>query len=186
MNSFDQRKKNVLSKIDKSSKGSWDKHILKLCEKINRKKDFYTTSSCSGRLILIKNISREKRGVVLKSYHDSVNYFDFKKDVDGILKTNKDVVLKFEPSILHIACRDINSMKELYEVAKNSGWKNVGAISFSDNFILDIRSSERLEIPIIVDGTMIVDDNFLEICVKESNKKLKNCWEKIKNFEILL
>jgi len=40
---FLQRKKEVLSKKDKSSKGSWDEKIKTLCDKINKKNDYYTT-----------------------------------------------------------------------------------------------------------------------------------------------
>ncbi len=53
MKSFVQQKKSTLSKLDKSSKGDWDKKIVNLCEKINSLENFYTTSSCSGRIVLI-------------------------------------------------------------------------------------------------------------------------------------
>src|SRR3989338_3706995 len=186
MDKFGQRKKEILSKKDKSSKGSWDKHILKLCDKINKKKNYYTTSSCSGRLTIIRNVLRAKRGVVLKSYHDALNYSDFKKDLDEFLKKEKGIVIKFEPPIIHIACKDIHSMKELYETAKNSGWKNIGAISFESRYILEAKCSDRLEFPVVCDNKLIVDDKFFQICIKESNIKLKNCWKKINKFEQMI
>ncbi|MFA6974207.1 MAG: hypothetical protein WC238_05760 [Parcubacteria group bacterium] len=34
---FQRRKQDTLSKLDKSSKKSWDKKIISLCEKINKK-----------------------------------------------------------------------------------------------------------------------------------------------------
>ncbi|PIN91174.1 hypothetical protein COU57_01635 [Candidatus Pacearchaeota archaeon CG10_big_fil_rev_8_21_14_0_10_32_14] len=186
MDEFQKRKENVLSKNDKSSKGSWDKPILKLCEKLNKKKNYYTTSTCSGRLTIIRNVSRDKRGVVLKSYHDTINFFELKIDLDGFIKKEKDIVLKFEPSIIHVACKDVESMKSLFEIVKNAGWKNVSAISFDSRYVLEARCSERLELPIVYEGKLIIDDNFLEICVSESNKKLKSCWDKINKFEKLL
>ena len=51
---FEQQKKTVLSKLDKSKKGSIDKGILKLVNTINKNSNYYTTSTCSGRIILLE------------------------------------------------------------------------------------------------------------------------------------
>ncbi len=56
---FQQRKKDILSKRDKSYKGNWDKHIKNLCDKINLSRNYCTTSSCSGRVVLM--IDQEKK-----------------------------------------------------------------------------------------------------------------------------
>ena len=69
-NKFSQRKKSLLEKKDKSSKNSWDKKIIKLCNKINKLEDYYTTSSCSGRIVLIINQNKKQQGLFLRSYHD--------------------------------------------------------------------------------------------------------------------
>ena len=50
--SFINEKKVFLSKLDKSNKSSIDKNILNLINLINQKDDYYTTSSCSGRVYL--------------------------------------------------------------------------------------------------------------------------------------
>ena len=57
---FLQRKKDILSKEDKSSKGDWDKRIIELCDKINSSEKYYTTSSCSGRVIVM--LDQEEKG----------------------------------------------------------------------------------------------------------------------------
>jgi tRNA(Phe) wybutosine-synthesizing methylase Tyw3 len=40
---FDEQKKLQLGKTDLSSIGSWDKKIAGLCNKLNKKKNYYTT-----------------------------------------------------------------------------------------------------------------------------------------------
>ncbi len=55
MDKFSKRKNDVLSKLDKSSKNGWDRRIRDLCEKINALKNYYTTSSCAGRVVLMIN-----------------------------------------------------------------------------------------------------------------------------------
>ncbi len=204
---FAQRKYEVLKKLDKSSKKSWDENILKLCEKINSKDDYYTTSSCSGRITLIKNVERDKRNVVLKSWHDLINLNELKKNLlcfaklgkrDNLnlsinlskkgdinefnVKRNRStsaIIFKQEPCILHVACRNVQSMKDLFEKAKLAGWKNTGAIAFNKRFILDLRSTEKLEFPIFRRENLLVDEDFLKIVVEEANKNLKKGWEKI-------
>ncbi len=58
---FEKEKKDCLSKIDKSKKGSIDKKIKELVDLINSLKDYYTTSSCSGRILLIKRPKSGKK-----------------------------------------------------------------------------------------------------------------------------
>jgi len=182
INQFNQRKNEVLSKSDKSSKGSWDKSILKLCEKINSLENYYTTSSCSGRIALVKDESKGE-GLIVKSWHDEISFEDLKNEMENL---KGDLFFKLEPCILHVACKSIEDMKYLFEKAKLSGWKNTGAISFVNRFILDLRSTERFEFPILHLGKLLVDENFLKIIVDESNKKLQKSWKKIDKLENLI
>ena len=61
------------AKIDKSSIGKWAEKISGLCGKINSKENYYTTSSCSGRILLL--IDQEKKGedlFLLKEIHEAL------------------------------------------------------------------------------------------------------------------
>ena len=71
---FESNKKTILSKIDKSKKGEIDKPIKKLIILINKSKNYYTTSSCSGRIVLLAKKSGEKKGSKwLFSSHKKIN-----------------------------------------------------------------------------------------------------------------
>ena len=61
MGSFENEKKQCLEKKDKSKKSSIDSPILNLVDKINSSKDYYTTSSCSGRIVLLEKKSDKKQ-----------------------------------------------------------------------------------------------------------------------------
>ncbi|KAM6919156.1 tRNA wybutosine-synthesizing protein 3 homolog [Xenentodon cancila] len=50
---FSQWKKQALTRLDLSKKGSVDEDVALLVERINRTEQFFTTSSCSGRIVLI-------------------------------------------------------------------------------------------------------------------------------------
>ena len=90
-NNFLQRKKSVLLKLDKSSKKSWDKKILKLCEEINSKENYYTTSSCSGRVVIIKD--EKKKGPNLFEFvsHDVVLLGGLKKELEKLRSHARDI-----------------------------------------------------------------------------------------------
>jgi tRNA wybutosine-synthesizing protein 3 len=79
MDKFLIRKKDVLSRLDKSSKNGWDKRIRGLCEKINFLEDYYTTSSCAGRVVLMIDEDKKKQGLFIKVYHDKVELRELKK-----------------------------------------------------------------------------------------------------------
>ena len=55
---FDNQKTKSLSGIDKSRKSGVDKAIINLIDFINESEDFFTTSSCSGRLAVISEVGR--------------------------------------------------------------------------------------------------------------------------------
>lgn len=211
---FLQRKKDVLSKLDKSfkarrslashkssmidTKKAWDKRILGLCTKINSSNDYYTTSSCSGRVVLMLDEEKKQEGLFIKIYHDEISFEQLKKGLNDILnpssqspdhlalisvrKTHK-IKFKLEPCILHVACQDLNCAQKLFDKAKFVGWKKSGIIATKNHIMLELNSTERLEFPIIHDGEVLVDDKFLKIIVNESNKKLKKSWEKIKKLK---
>jgi len=184
INSFQQRKKDVLSKIDKSSVGKWDEKIISLCEKINSTENYYTTSSCSGRIILM--IDQEKKGENLFLFisHDKISFSQLKNEIIEAVKKNKKIKFKLEPAIIHIACKTLEDAEELFEIGKNAGWKRLGIIGTRNGFTFELNSTEKLEFPIIKNKKILVDDDFLKIIVDDANKKLEMNWGKIKKLEM--
>lgn len=49
--------------------------------------------------------------------------------------------------------------------------------------MVELNSTEKIEFPIINKNRILADDIFLKLIVKESNKKLKLSWDKIKRLE---
>lgn len=58
---FDKQKKDTLSKQHKSIKKTVDPRIRKLVGLINGKENYYTTSSCSGRVVLLEKSMHDKQ-----------------------------------------------------------------------------------------------------------------------------
>ena len=185
--SFLRRKKSVLSKIDKSSIGKWDEKIVSLCKKINKSNNYYTTSSCSGRIVLMIGQEKKSHSLFLTISHELISFNWLKNNLNKIIKNKKFsrllIKLKCEPPILHVICRDLENASLLLEKAKSSGMKHSGIHYLGKNPILEINGDDRLEFPIIDKNKILIDDYFLKIIAKESNKKLKKSWKMIKKLE---
>ena len=58
---FERQKEQFLKKPDKSLARSMDKAILPLIKLVNSQQCYYTTSSCSGRIILMKETGKKQK-----------------------------------------------------------------------------------------------------------------------------
>lgn len=185
---FEEQKQKQLSMNDNSDIGKWDDEIEGLCGKLNKMKEYYTTSSCSGRVVLIKQAEKKQEGLFLWRVHRKISFKQLKNELLKIVKNNKKDLVYFrqEPCILHVACNSISSAQKLLDSAKLAGWKNSGIMASTNRVVLEMRSTEHIELPIINQGKILVDDEFLKILVREANRKLARTFEKIQKLEKLI
>ncbi len=181
---FKKEKKDFLTKKDKSRKKSIDSKIKKLVNKISSLEDFYTTSSCAGRILLLTIPKSNKKDEVqyLFCSHKKIKYNDLKKLIKIIKsKLPKDEVwFKIQPVILHVACKDTNSAKKLLNLARDIGFRRSGIISIGKNkIIIELISTEKIDALVGKNGKLLIDENYFKILVKEGNKKLEKTWKKI-------
>lgn len=184
---FIQAKKKQLSKKDMSNIGGWDVKIKGLCNKINKKKKYYTTSSCAGRILLIKSLEEKARDVFLFRTHKKIILKEIKRALVGVSKKYKGLV-EFQQTtcILHVGCADLKSAQSLVNKANSSGWKHSGILSTKKRFIVELHSTEKISFPIMNKGNVLVDDDFLEIVIKQANDKLERVWKKISRLNRLI
>jgi len=182
---FDKRKKDCLTKIDKSNKKSIDKDIKPLIELINSLDNYYTTSSCSGRILLIEKKTDKKQDARFAfAEHKKADFKAIKKSLKKLPKN--DVWLKQESIIIHICCRTLESAKKLLKIVRDIGIKRAGIINIHKRIIIEIIGTEAMEAIIARKGKMLVDDTYLKILVKEANKKLERNKKKIKSLKAKL
>ncbi|HLC75120.1 MAG TPA: tRNA wybutosine-synthesizing 3 family protein [Candidatus Nanoarchaeia archaeon] len=178
---FAHYKKTILSRIDKSNKGSIDKPIAGLITAINNNPAYCTTSSCSGRTVILKEPKSGKKNDAqfLYSTHGRITAAQLKA-----IRQLPDETLwfRFEPLILHVACDSPRSAQALLNSAR-SVCKHSGIISLGNHPVLEIRGSEFIEVPIAANKKLLVNENYLSILCKEANKKLEMTKERIQKIE---
>ncbi len=131
--SFTNEKKNFLTKKDKSTKGSIDDAIKPLLDTLNSLPNYYTTSSCSGRIVLINN-TKKKTSAWLFVSHDPVQ----------TLSIPHPCWFLQEPPILHVRCKDLDAAHVLLKTAHITGLKKTGIISL-DHLTVEVRGNEKME-----------------------------------------
>ena len=181
---FNKRRSDVLSRIDKSRAQGVDKGISKVVGLLNSKKNFYTTSSCAGRILVLKIpvSNRKDRVEWLFSSHDTVKFSDVKKALSGRVPPGK-IWLRQDSAILHVCCRELSDAERFLAAVQKVGFKRSGIISSKNGFTVEMASTEKLETLIAERKRVLVSDDYLRILIREANIKLKRTREKIRRLE---
>ncbi len=142
---FENRRKLSLS-CDRSNKGSVDTGIKELVETINNFQNIFTTSSCAGRVAVIKKINAKKTDSELLFCSHS-KLADEKPIIDSLSpeKNEGNVWILFQPSILHICCKTIDDATWLFARARKAGYKRTGIISVKENVMVEIIGTDFIE-----------------------------------------
>lgn len=180
---FQKQKTSFLSKKDKSKKGSVDKNIRKLVNLINSKKDYYTTSSCSGRIVLIIKNPAKKGSKWLFVKHDKVKFSEIKKALKNIPK--QQLWFRAEPLIMHICCKTLEDANKLLNKARDV-FKRAGIIALNNKIIIEIIGTGFIDTIVADKGNMIVFEDYIKVLVKEANKKLNKNKKDINRFYNLI
>lgn len=179
---FESGKNHALFKDDRSRKGSIDKRISSLCKLFNDSKHYYTTSSCSGRIMIIdRGFGRKKDADWLFVSHEPVKAIDVFKAIGKL--PNSQIRLKQEPFIIHICAEFFEDAEALLETAKACGLKRAGIISMSGKIMIEIVANENIETIIADKGKLLVSTEYIERLIELANKKLENNFERLKKLE---
>ncbi len=92
--------------------------------------------------------------------------------------------LRFEPFIMHICCKDIESANFLLNNAQ-SLYKKSSLLSISNKIIIEIRSSEFIEMPLYDNNELLFskDFSFLKELI---NKRMEQMWKRMEKLEEMI
>ncbi|XP_073348296.1 tRNA wybutosine-synthesizing protein 3 homolog [Pagrus major] len=182
---FLQWKRQCLNKLDLSKKASVDEHIEHVVSLLNSCEEYFTTSSCSGRIILIdgapeRSDVQKQNCVWLFVSHKKCNCDDV---VCAVARSSGDAVLKFEPFVLHVQCRRLDDAQLLHSVAINSGFRNSGlTVSKTGKIITAVRCTHGLEVPLSHEGKLLVEHEYINFLTQIANQKMEENLRRIHRF----
>ena len=191
---FDRQKEAALAGVDLSRKGSIDRPIVKLTEVINTARDTFTLSSCSGRVVLLREAligqSVRKAGCDwLTVSHEELSPAAVLESLQSReVERPGTIVLKFEPFVLHVQCRDTETARRMCACAVEAGFRNSGiTMGNKGKLVTAVRSTHGLEVPITdEDGALLVTEEYVSFIVEKANSKLRENFKRIAKFEDLV
>ena len=182
---FDNEKQQALRKlatIDKSKKGSLDKLIVPILALLNEHPDYYTTSSCSGRIMVLA-VTASRRKDHAEWFYTTHEPSSVKDVVKALINTSlpsektskrgEGVWLKQESAILHVACRDLVSAEILLEIVRSAGFKRAGIIATRRRVMLEIIGTDAVAIPLGTGKKILVTRSYISFAVSICNDRLK-------------
>jgi len=177
---FIQNKKLTMQKLEKAKKeGKVDKDIIPILDIMNSYDEFYTSSSCYGRIVLLElpKLGDKKNAKWLGKWHRTIKS---KELLDAFDKANKGMLwLLSQSPIIHVFAKDLSAADKLVKIAVSCGFKHSGFKTVDKNIIVELSSTERLDSPIGSDKTLFYNKENIDFLVdvandvfEKSNKKL--------------
>jgi tRNA wybutosine-synthesizing protein 3 len=182
MHTFEGQKRRALTRLQE--KGA-DEGVVGILEKLNSLDEFFTTSSCSGRIALIcmPEVGAKREAEFIGKWHRPVT----KEEVLEALKTSKkgEIWLLSQSPILHVSCRGLKKALALLRIAIASGFKYSGIKAISkvtEKVVVEIISTERMDVLLGNDTTLLCSEAYLDLIVSKANFMLDRGKEKLKRF----
>jgi tRNA wybutosine-synthesizing protein 3 len=185
------KKERMDSLNDRICEGEVDKEILSLIEIINSKPDYFTTSSCAGRIVLLQlpKIGDKENAEFLGKWHREVEVEEIKA-VFSKIEGENNVFLLTQSPIVHVRCKTLDSAVSLRNKALESGLKystlksiTLNSKSEPDKIVVEILSSENIHIPIAKGEKLYPDEEYLKFMIENANLALNRAQEKIERLK---
>lgn len=163
------------------STGYFDKDMLSLVEVVNKHPEMYTTSSCSGRIVLLEAPKPWSKSniTILGKWHEKVSL----EEILGKIKLcgkNSGLWLLLQSPILHISCKNIEIAIKLIRKARSCGFRYSTIFSRGNTGIfVEIMSSERIDLPLVIEDKLIINLENLNKLIEHLNTTLQNTKIKI-------
>eukprot|EP00899_Mesostigma_viride_P015022 jgi/Mesvir1/23520/Mv18225-RA.1 len=103
----------------------------------------------------------------------------------GQLAKENLVVLRFEPFILTTECLTMGHALKLVNCALQAGFRESGITAAEKRIIVGIRCSIRLEVPVIMDGKLLVQESYIRYLAQLCNEKMHANQARINRFQFI-
>jgi len=188
MHSWEKRKAEYMERIERDREiGYLDPGIDEILRIINSREKSYTTSSCTGRISAVDAVypwKREEETPVFKK-HDFVTA----KEIRELMKiVPRDILwLIASGPILHICCRDLEEAGYFLQVARQSGFKHSGIMSFSEDcFMVELISGTQLFIPLRSATSIFISEDSIEELLSLLNGALSEGRRRLERLKVNL
>ena len=154
-------------------RGEVDPPIVPLLRLLNRCKDIVTTSSCSGRVVLLGTSKEEDKASSFfhRKWHRPVMVEEV---LEGFETFQGDVLwFKVDPLIIHVATRTLDLAYGLVKEARRAGIKIAGIQVIEEHRVnIEVRGIDYMAVPLFWDGKPLVTEGYVRNLVPIANRKM--------------
>ncbi len=140
-----------------------DSLAVPFIERINSFAKYATSSSCSGRVILLEMKHSKKDARIIRSWHEEWTVNELSSEAENY-SGKKDLWLFAQGFIFHVYCYDLSASIALLDFCRRNGLKRSGIISISRFPVVEIISTNYLAVPLIVnEKPLFAQDKLIEL-----------------------
>ncbi len=183
---FRMSKDTTMQKLDKALKEKKvDSQMISFLQKFNKLKNYFTSSSCAGRIILLGLDKEEskKPNLFVGKWHRKVKLLE----ITTLLEKDSsfdEIWFKQESFIFHFVCKNLTCATKLLEIKTNFGIKRGGIFQIEDGrYIIELMNTSHISFPVKLGKEIIIDKQNLEKIVKKANTKLERNYKLLKEFQ---
>ena len=181
---FLENKKIALKKLEKAkNEKQVDEGIIRILDIINKTDNYYTSSSCFGRIVLLEipRIGDKKNAKFLGKWHRKIKTEEL---LEALNKAEKGQLwFLAQSSIIHLSAKTIEAADKILKIAYSCGFKHSGFKTIENNIVVEICSTERLDAPVGMDKKIFCNNNHLDLLVNISNEIIDKSNKKLNKFE---
>lgn len=184
---FIENKKQTMQKLRHAvTEKLVDNKIIPILNLINNLDDYYTSSSCYGRIVLLEipKIGDKKNAKWLGKWHGKITPIDVLSSLKNASKGQLWILA--QSPIIHVYSKTQKAADQLLKAAVSCGFKHSGFKSIEKNIVIELASTERLDVPVGRDGCIFCNDEYIDLIVEISNDIIDRSVEKLSRFENFL
>src|SRR3989344_332755 len=154
--------------------GKADPQIISFGDYFVSLRDYFTSSSCSGRIVLMNLNEQEtkKEAAFYRKWHRKV---EFEEVLSALMEnTREDLWFKQEAFILHIGARTLKQANKVLSAMKKAGVRRGGImVAKQGKFIVELTGSNYMSLPVKSGKEILVSEPHLKFIVEKANTKLE-------------
>ena len=181
---FLEFKKQTLSKLENAlQKHNVDQLVIPVLSLINEQPQYISTSSCAGRIIVMQlpKVGDKKQAIFHGKWHRPV---ELNEVISAIKKYESDQLWFIaQAPIFHIAAESVNDADRLLKIGVSSGFKHSGFKTIKDRIIVELISTERMDVPIGRNGEALVSNEYIQQLILYANDLISRCQKKLYRLE---
>ncbi len=161
-----------------------DKQIIPFCRFLAGTKNFFSSSTCAGRIVLLSVNKKEtkKEAAFHAKWHRKVKFSELWKALEQ--KSVDDLWFKMEPFILHIGTNNIGNAQKFLGVVKSVGIKRGGIQVLKEGkIIFEINGTQHISCPAKEGKKILFSKEYAKKLLGKANTKLEKNYELLKRLE---